>query len=406
MKRNSILILSLFFATLRVTANESSDRYAYEIKCDNQKLISISNNDDSAESEECKTFLKQGFDKCYDAQKKNKDAKKITISTPIDHYYKSKESNLYSKEVIQQVIDIAVKTGTDPYLALAVVLMESPPILGDEHHRNYSNLYGRPPVDAIAVADYFDCKYKYNRSARELEFSNLPSINKTSVSDNSNKKNICLRNTYPGGSAKFEYIPKADSSLCCKKFKFDHDFADNERIPFIYKSQIVSNASAYYLKNRFEYAFGTKTSQDMAPDFRMSMIAQAYNGYGKFGVTEKMKNKCLQNMNFNESPLYGAGASDLMLNSLLANSQVRGLVRDSLKSNKKGDYPKSYLCASYGDGEHKVSAYTFSKQIKQYVGKSSKCPKHTYRVKSNFAEDADEFSGERKVPDMNVEVVN
>ena len=100
---------------------------------------------------------------------------------------------------------------------------------------------------------------------------------------------------------------------------------------------ILSMAAASYIKGRFQYAAKEKAAKINDPAMKLSIVAQSFNGYGKFGVSEKTMGikHCLNNFDFSQKPLYGAGAAELMLNSFLANSNIRDMVAVELKKEKK-----------------------------------------------------------------------
>ena len=58
---------------------------------------------------------------------------------------------------IQEIIDAAVASEIDPYLALGILIMEHPPLIGN-NFKSYALFYGIIPVDNVAGADLFQCK--------------------------------------------------------------------------------------------------------------------------------------------------------------------------------------------------------------------------------------------------------
>lgn len=144
---------------------------------------------------------------------------------------------------------------------------------------------------------------------------------------------------------------------------------------------VLDQAAAFYIKNKYEYAMANKTQDLSSPYEKLAMLAQAYNGYGTFGATEKMKNECLTGVNFAIAPVYGTGVADIMLNALMANSEIREIVQNKLKQKNKTELT-SYLCKSFNkEGVVKVSPYGFSQLTSQFMQERSKCPKHSYQLK-------------------------
>jgi len=85
-------------------------------------------------------------------------------------------------------------------------------------------------------------------------------------------------------------------------------------------------------------------------------------------------------------PVYGAGTSEIMMNSLMNNSEIQNMVTDSLKASKI-PHADSYLCASYGSGTHTVSGYAFTNLLDGYLGDRKACPRYSNKIKnlSKFA---------------------
>ena len=87
-------------------------------------------------------------------------------------------------------------------------------------------------------------------------------------------------------------------------------------------------------------------------------------------------------MNFAETPLYGAGVGDLMLNSLMANKGVRDMVNVSLKKFSKKNV-KSLFCNALGDnGNYSMQAGAFASLQGQFMTDRRNCPAKTYQLKT------------------------
>lgn len=72
----------------------------------------------------------------------------------------NKSSRYYDREQIKEIIDLAVRGGIDPYAALAIVLVEKPPIRPKPGVlETYSRNYGILPLDAVAIVDALGCRF-------------------------------------------------------------------------------------------------------------------------------------------------------------------------------------------------------------------------------------------------------
>lgn len=392
MKRNSVLVALLVLFSLQ------SPAYEYEVSCENKKLTKFESFSVDQSTDECKAFIANGFLQCFDSRKENKSTEAMTISTPNDHYYQSKESTKYSRKKIQAIIDAAIKAGNDPYLALSIVITENPPVVDarkDSQGAMYSERYGSIPLDGIAVADVMGCtrtQVGYNNGV--MGFENGPDDLRKMILDPAGvEKRVCIVNEFTAGEgAQFwiDRFPLANSKNCCIRVKAeakgfgnpvalkdaqgDEDFLEDE-----IRSKLLDAMAQKYMSTRFSSA-QSRAALERLPQAKMAMIAQAYNGYGKFGVSEGIANRCLQKMNMGATPVYGAGTSEIMLNSLMNNSEIEGMVSASLKKNKK-DHPVSYLCSSYGAGTHKIDGYVFTNLLEGYIGNRKACPSYTNKVK-------------------------
>lgn len=393
MKPNKLSAL-LIFATLNASAFE------YQITCAEKKITGFENVSVNQNTDECRAFKANGFATCFDSRKPNKSSELITLSVPNDHYYQSKESTKYQRKTVQEVIDSAIKAGNDPYLALAIVMTENPPLAGRKvvdgltSAQSYASEFGNIPLDAIAVGDTMGCDREStgygngmvdlkNRSTRLRRFVDVPT---------GKDHTVCIENFAVGQSASFILVDRAREDECCMIVKtnpagFVHEPVrdeDNSDQVFSYpgrelRSRILDMMAHKYMQNRFTSAQQRSAGMRL-PEEKMAMYAQSFNGFGKFGITEPMSNQCLYRMHMGTTPVYGAGTSEIMLNTLMNNSEIENMVSDSLKKQKKA-HPDSYLCASYGSGEHKVSGYIFTNLLEKYIGDRKTCPNHTNRLK-------------------------
>jgi len=409
MKPNSFFALILVFISFQASAFE------YEISCADKKITEFKNAAADNNSDECKAFIANGYLQCFDSKKPNKSTEAMTLSMPNDHYYQNKESNRYSRKAIQHIIDSAIKAGNDPYLTLAIVITENPPILSGSTKKDpanpfnmdstqmYAETYGNIPLDAIAVADTMGCDRVNtgygNNSVMHLQ--NRGKLKRFVADSKGREQRVCIENRFMAGEgASFWIMPNPQPDDCCMLLKADpKGFVEqpikgnsDEVMSFMnqdLKHKVLDLMAQEYMLNRFAAA-QKRAASERAPEAKMAMIAQSYNGYGQFGASEPMNNRCLHKIHMGKTPVYGAGTSEIMLNSLMNNSEVKYMVEGSLKEQKQA-HPVSYLCSAYGAGSHKVSGYAFTSLLGSYIGEKKTCPNYTNKVKglSKFAKSTD-----------------
>lgn len=380
MKINSLLS----FAFCLGVANPVFAAYKYDLRCQDKKMVWLNTGEKPPPSSECQTFLKHGFAKCYDTRKASSSPQTMTISTPNDQYYESKESDKYDRKAIQEIIQAAARSGNDPYLALSLVLVENPPLIDSPHDDGYAKHYGQIPVDKIGIADIFNCDAQiesFNSAKAMRTYINKGELREFNIDPRAPQRMVCLTLGAKTGSApNFGIITKPNDKYCCAKVRLNIN-AKPGGDPVASK-RMRTYFSNEYIKRRFNSGLRRAESQD-TPAEKMAMIAQAYNGYGTFGATEKMANKCLTGVDMGRTPVYGAGVSETMLNSVMNNSEIKKMVDDATRA--AGAKPSSYLCEAYGNGDHKISGYAFTGLLKGYVGSRSNCPRHSYALKGSQA---------------------
>jgi hypothetical protein len=379
--------LSSFLIALSISGNLFA--FEYKFDCSRGRLRSF-DSVDAEDSVECKNYLKLGFAKCFDSAKRNPDSKSLLlhISTPLDGYYSSKESSHYVKARFSEIIRTALVNNVDPYLALAIAMLEAPPTKERESKDfgliGYSSSYGVIPIDAIGFADFLSCETQAIKGL-DLRRLNAPKVKRKIVIDaGAPEVQLCLMDFGSGGAPLMRTNCTTKSTDCCQPAQIKgidptkacDSVSDQKRY------QILSVAAGSYMRDRFQYGFRVKANEIEDPVQKLAMVAQAYNGYGKFGVTEKyIINKCLNKLDLGKSPVYGAGASDLMLNSLMANSEVREMVSAEMKAAKVSA-PVSYLCQAYGkEGSHQISGYAFSDYSQKLLADRRNCPTKSYGLK-------------------------
>lgn len=400
MKQNKLSALLVLAMGVQASAFE------YQVSCYGKKITRFENVSVLQNSDECKAFLANGYLNCFDSKKENKSSELITLSTPNDHYYKSKESTRYLRKTVKNVIDSAIKAGNDPYLTLAIVLTENPPVASNKKvvdnmtaAESYAESFGTVPLDAIAVADTMGCdrvSVGYENGMNRIK-NRSPRLRKFTEDPKGKDLTVCMESQFATGeSAQFFLTDKAREDDCCMILKtktsgFIHE-PIREEPDQVYsypgpelRAKILDMIAHKYMANRFASAQERGAGLRL-PEEKMALTAQSFNGYGKFGVSEPMANQCLYKIHMGTKPVYGAGTSEIMMNSLMNNSEIQDMVSESLKANKVA-HAESYLCASYGSGTHAVSGYAFTNLLGGYLGDRKACPRYSNKLKnlSKFA---------------------
>ncbi len=112
----------------------------------------------------------------------------IAISIPYETPYQNRGSNDFSRVKLQEIIHTSIAEGVDPYLAIAISVIEFPmteknlnsvvpqmtgsstPFLGKDYVKKYGNL----PADAMAVADGMGCQLvKLSQNVIKMDSENI-----------------------------------------------------------------------------------------------------------------------------------------------------------------------------------------------------------------------------------------
>lgn len=376
----------LWIATNLLIGTQPAMAFNYDLTCEQGRLAAFDSAAD-ADGAECAQFKKLGFEKCFDTRKKDNSPDSIALSVPFDGYYTSREHATYSRAKMQQIIDFAIKNEIDPYLALAFRIMEYPPTQEKAKFDAYETRWGVIPLDAPAFADYLGCRVsgvidKPGSGGKFSVFSESSLKSTIVIDEKASEEKICMENTGMGGSPRLTIGCTAELKCCVNaKVKLVTEYNTCKSIDKDDRTLLLEKASASYLKQRINSALRKYQTLLNDPISILAFTTQSFNGYGKYGITEKMSNNCLNRMNFSETPLYGAGVGDLMLNSLMANNGVRDMVTTSLKKFSKKN-AKSLFCDALGsNGNHSLEAGAFAAFQQQFMADRKNCPAKTYQLK-------------------------
>ncbi len=276
-----------------------------------------------------------------------------------------------NKFKIDKVIKEAVSMRTDPYLAIALNLME-----GDA--QKMGDLY----LDPIAVMDAIGCSAKQvkNGSKNALDSYGTSYIVKAQVID---KKHLQyeLISYFQTKEIINESPDKNISSYYCYDIEGQDEpkvyerIQDNNcclKVPFK-EGQIsaynISQALTYeFINKRLSTSFNGKSE----PEWKI----QRYNGYTDLMGAAEGVPSWRMGVNYYDNPGYGQQVMDIILNSLLFNPYIKNKVEEvMLNSNSKW---KSIMCRDkrngtyYYDSDYYFNLVKNSKRLEAILDKFNK----------------------------------
>lgn len=251
-----------------------------------------------------------------------------------------KDCHPIAKSNLDSTIERALLMDTDPYLIMALTLMEEGTSMG--------SLY----LDPIGLVDAIGCKGKQvaNHEANAFEsYGTKYIINAEIVSNKKLQNNIQKYLTHesisfePGtdkfcmpldGNGEPEVVATPQENSCCLELgvKFDQE---NESA-----SSSIKDALRYeFIRKRLSSNFRGRSE----PEFKI----QRFNGYTELMGAAEGVQAWRMGLNFYEDPQYGYQSMDFILNSLMFNPYIRAKVDAATDSNWK-----SIICLGREDGTY------------------------------------------------------
>lgn len=168
----------------------------------------------------------------------------------------------------------------------------------------------------------------------------------------SNSKYLCAqpRSYEHGQPAGLHEMDKPDPNSCCVQVTGVTEGDNVER-------EFMNLMANQFIKNKINSSSGSVDE--------ISLDIQKYNGTGIIGSTENVSNSCLSGIHMGTRPYYGARVADLMLNSMMSNSQIQQLVKET--SAELGLNIESMLCKKVGSGKHSINSDIFLNQQKSFL---------------------------------------
>lgn len=354
-------LLLLFIITIWSGLSWAKD---HVLKCDNKGgLLQVSTQATVASDVICPVYSVGGFADCLDTQKNSKDQRYISLGSPIKSFHGiRKRSDNYLRAPIEEIILMSLERGIDPYAVLAITILENPPRPG---YQSYSYDRGNPAIDVLTLRNMWQCSYSKRQSKRPKIFLS-PAAGSRAIK--SRRSVVCEAS--PPSTDKWESPSLKfweDGDDCC--VVVNHFEKDEYEL----MKKVMGHTSLSYIKKYFSIVMNSSAYKKASSDYdRIATLLQAYNGFGKLGGEEKLPNSCLSGLRMSETPVYGAGAADIMLNFLMGNSEIRDIVDNSAALLGLDRVP-SYSCQILGEGRHQIDPLVFSKLQFQYLKGRKQC---------------------------------
>lgn len=325
---------------------------------------------------------------------------------------------IFDRNKIQDIITQAIKNNVDPYFALAISIMEAPPYLKARDRSGIADLGGEAgaTVNNVALADSLGCRV--SKKPKELG-----TLNKTTLQDLAKYKDLltlfkkckveedtkaCTSWTeldtdyqkleqqdpekaqqitcFNGPACKGIAIPNPNP----KTIDFTSDSSTNIQVSKVCLNSTVNanyatlattvqpnlccatikmssgdNAEKKLKLFAFMHLLSKLQKQEapagLTPPEKIAWLIQGFNGRGIInGVS-----KCVSGLNMSKTPMNGAIAGDLMVNTLLSNPEVRSMVERI--STKQKLQQKSLFCMVLGEGLHQINSLNFPDLQKKYA---------------------------------------
>lgn len=161
---------------LILTSYAIADSDSFKISCDTKKNIlnfihptsgssDFSKPTESGICDQCKTdTTSPDLKYLNDFLPPTKSKKKLNISYPYSGPNRQIASSNYDTAAIKKIIEMAIANDLDPYLQVALTLIESPPLAqGAGSVGGYEAGYGDLPIDGLPIFDMLNCVSKKSK---------------------------------------------------------------------------------------------------------------------------------------------------------------------------------------------------------------------------------------------------
>lgn len=332
-------------------------------------------------------------------------AKKAVI--PIKYNFaglnRNKNGN-YEADALEDIVEKALNEGVDPYLALSILLIENPPSVGSSRSDSYRREYGNFPIDAIAAYDILNCysgtplekqikttaelkklaAMKYSKMYDEIGKLKDPELALVEVECEQSKNNpqercsklLTQQKQVPQLDLTFQAggsVATSQYLICTNDYKatpgarpvfWIPDASDKNHCCANVKSNLGENDVLADFAGALGMKYLKKTIQDCTATSSATYCVQKYNGLGCFNCSEKSKNDCLNGIIMSDRPVYGARAMDLVVNSLMTNSEINKMILKVSRRMKRK--VASVLCLK-GSADQVIDTSQYYREQKSYL---------------------------------------
>jgi hypothetical protein len=258
-----------------------------------------------------------------------------------------------NKQSVDQVIRESISMGTDPYLAIALTLMEEGTSIG--------SLY----LDPIGVMDAIGCSGKQVKNNSDDALNSYGTSYKINSTVQKNKNLSNKLKTFLGsdgsselekgtsyycydtlGDSKPQIQDKIQSNSCCLELNFKTSDSSTDQ---------VSHALTYEFINK-------RTKADFRGSKEPEWKIQRFNGYTDLMGGAESVPSWRVGVNYYDNPGYGQQVMDYILNSLMFNPYIKSKVKEQEKALNKNW--ESILCKSKSNGTYYYDSKNYINLLK------------------------------------------
>lgn len=261
----------------------------------------------------------------------------------------------YVQNSLKKLIQMSLLNGVDPFLVLAISAVEAPHFLNPSAAVKAEHEHSDLLIDGLPIYDSLGCAKPMETKSESYAAVITPAAKPKTIQlpwGGLGRANLCspARNYKHGESPSFKEAKGILKDSCCVTVKGLVKGDNPQR-------ELVNYMAISFLKNKVRFPAGAIEES--------SYNIQVYNGTGCFGCTEKVQNSCLSGIHMGSRPQYGARVADLMLNSIMANTEIRKLVAE-VSSELREKVPSSF-CQKNGAGTIAIDNNTFYNQQRKFL---------------------------------------
>lgn len=287
----------------------------------------------------------------------------LQLQAELDLLLEREQSDIRSARIEQEILtrDIAAEeayraafqsVNADPELSKILQLYRTSRSASEKFSEFRDSIKDHIKIGEMeCLANSNDCQGQMQRQASIPTFDMRSLQSDQLVSEST--RTLCATNQFvrTGGSPNIFEVDKqaiSDGSCCL-------NVRSNLR-PEEARVAALSHLGAEFFKRNIQTCFDKQPAE---------LCMQRFNGMGCFGCTEKMPNSCYDGLVGSDRPIYGARALDLMLNSLMPNSEISELIIAVAK--RTGRTGVSSFCVGKPAGIVSVAARSYFDMQKKFL---------------------------------------